>query len=1121
MLRFVPAGGGIMIFPRLRFVVEIASAGLASFLLAAPAFAQNSGIQGVVTDGTGGVIPGATVTAANTATGVEYTAESNEAGLYSVPFLSPGTYNVSAASEGFARSTRENLKLDVQQIARVDFGLNIGTVTETVEVSAAAALLDSEQATMGQVIENNRIVEMPLNKRNYLELAQLSVGILPGATVGAGTRPGRNEAGFVGMGMRGYQNNVMIDGVDNGSRAGGGPLGFEAQASKPSVDAVSEFKVVTNNMSAEYGFRMGPKVLVSIKSGSNDLHGSLFEFIRNEKFDATNFFANRSGSVKPTLRQNQFGGTIGGPIIKNRTFGFFSYQGTRIRLGRIFLATVPSQLAKSGDFSMERRNFNSVFDPMSTAGSGAAAIREQFPNNVVPASRFDPVSSPLLSRYPAPNVQGKEFTFNNYFRAPSDSDDTDQYDFRVDHNFSDSDRVFFRMSIRRQFRVNQSPLPVEAGGQGGQTVDLNGDNLAFNWTHSFSPQIHNEARFGFTHFPTRFDTLIQEPLNAELGIKGAPGDSFGDGLDQGFSYFNINGYNNLGTPCCWPNINNMDNVQIVDNLLWQKGNHGIKIGFDYRRLNIYREAMRFRRGQFLFNRIFTAEQPNNASSRSTTGNGLAEMMMGWVGQTRVGNPAGENPVIPYGGAYIQDDWKATQKLTVTMGLRWELFHRGYFPMGHIKGRTGVSNYITVYNGLGAGEEEYRARPVDGSDCGCEQDVNNFAPRLGLAYRLDDKTVVRASAGIFYGEPDNVTFGGTVWARQAPDFTEIATPSFDRVTPVTLIKDGFLPVTLPAEEALPNTGSTVNYTKRPNQYAAQWFVDIQRELPHDIVWIVGYQGSSSNYLSYRLNINNAGPHPTIPQSRRRLRAERTRVDLHEPGANASYNALVTRLEKRYQSGVTFLASYTWSHNIDNNTQFLDTGLANVANEYDRSAERSSANIDMRQSLTTSFTWELPFGKGRQFGSNWGGVADAILGGWQVGGITALRTGFPVEVLFPGDPQNTQTTNRGNRVGDGNLSNPTIDGWFDQSAFKISEPGVFGNNGRNTVVGPGGKSFDFMLGKRFQLPTEGHTLQFRFEAFNLTNTPRFGQPAGTMLRASTGTINRADEPRRIQFGLKYVF
>ncbi len=1083
-------------------------------------FAQNSGIQGVITDSTGGVIPAADVTVTNVATGVEYEAQSNETGLYSVPFLSPGTYSLTAQTEGFAPSTRENLKLDVQQIARVDFTLSVGTVAEVVEVSAAAALLESEQAAMGQVIENQRIVEMPLNKRNYLELAQLSVGILPGATVGAGTRPGRNEAGFVGMGMRGYQNNVMIDGIDNGSRAGGGPLGFEAQASKPSVDAVGEFKVVTNNMSAEYGFRMGPKVLVSIKSGSNELHGSAFEFVRNEKLDATNFFANRSGAEKPTLRQNQFGGTLGGPIIKNKTFGFFSYQGTRIRLGRSFLATVPSSLARSGDFSMERTNFNQIFDPATTVGTGADASREPFPNNAIPANRFDPVSTPLLSRYPASNIEGREFGFNNYFRAPSDADDTDQYDFRVDHNLSDSDRLFFRMSIRRQFRVNQSPLPVEAGGQGGQTVDLNGDNLAFNWTHSFSPTLHNEARFGFTHFPTRFDTLIQEPLNATLGIKGAPGDTFGDGFDQGFSFFNINGYNNLGTPCCWPNINNMDNIQIVNNLLWQKGNHGIKFGFDYRRLNIFREAMRFRRGQFLFNRVFTAEQPNIGRSRARTGNGLAEMMLGTVGQTRVGNPAGENAVVPYTGIYVQDDWKVTPRLTLTLGLRWELFNRGYYPKGHIPGRTGVSNYITAYNGLPAGQEEYWDRPEDGSDCGCENDLNNFAPRVGFAYRLNEKTVIRASGGIFYGEGDIVT-DGSAWSRQVPDFTEIITPTFDNITPVTLVKDGFLPVTLPAAEPLPNTGASASYRSQPTQYASQWFIDIQRELPENTVWIIGYQGSSTHFMQYRFDINNPGPHPTIPARRRRLRPQRTGVTLGEPGANASYNALVTRLEKRFSKGVTFLTSYTWSHNIDNNTQFLDTGLFNVANHYDRGAERASANIDMTQSFTSSFTWQLPFGKDRAIGSNWGGAADAILGGWQVGGLVSLRTGFPFEVTFPGDPQNSGTTNRGNRVGSGVLSNPTIDNWFDQSAFVVSEPGVYGTTGRNILRGPGGKNFDFMLGKRFRMPWEGHTVQFRFEAFNFTNTPQFGQPVGGMLRAATGTINRAGEPRRIQFGLKYLF
>ena len=645
--------------------------------------------------------------------------------------------------------------------------------------------------------------------------------------------------------------------------------------------------------------------------------------------------------------------------------------------------------------------------------------------------------------------------------------------------------------------------------------------MAFNWTHSFTPTLHNEARFGFTHFPTRFDTLIQEPLNARLGIKNAPGDSFGDGFDQGFSHFNLGfPYDNLGTPCCWPNINNMDNIQIVDNLMWQRGSHNIKIGFDYRRLNVFREAMRFRRGQFSFTKVFTAEQPNNAVSRNRTGNNLAEMMLGWVGRTRVGNPGGENAIVPYWGIYVQDDWKVTPKLTLTLGLRWELFHRGYYPKGHIPGRTGVSNYITAVNGLPPGQEEFWDRPTDGSDCGCEHDLNNFAPRLGIAYRLNNKTVVRASGGVFYGEADFVT-AGTGRGRQAPDFTEVIIPTFDRITPVTFVKDGFLPVKLPADEPLPFTSAYAAYRKLPTQYVAQWFADVQRELPQDMVWIVGYQGSSSSYLTYFRDLNFAGPHPTIPAVFRRPRPERSRVNLSEPGANASYNALVTRLEKRFTRGLTFLTSYTWSHNIDNSAQFLDTFFFDVANPLDLGAERSSANIDRKHSFTTSFTWELPFGEGRAFGSRWGGALDAIVGGWQAGGILSLRSGFPYPMGFFGDPQNTGTSSRGNRIADGGLSNPTIDNWFDQSAFVISDPGVYGNSGRNILRGPGARNFDFMLSKRFRMPWEGHALQFRFEAFNFMNTPRFGQPWGFLQTPQTGTIRDAEEPRRIQFGLKYLF
>src|SRR4030095_166313 len=484
------------------------------------AFAQDAAIQGVVTDPSGAHVPDVAITVTNIATGVVSAVKTNEQGFYSVPFLMPVRYKVEAIQAGFAPQTRE-LKVDVNQTARVDFTLRLGAVAESIEVTAAAALLESENTSVGQVIEKKRIVGMPLNLRNYLELAQLSLGVQPARSQGYGARTGGEdgtEGGFIAVGQRAYQTNVLLDGVDNSSRASGGPLGFQAQAVKPSVDSVGEFKVVVSNNSAEYGYRMGGKVLVSTKSGTNEFHGSVYHFLRTDKFDGTNFFANRSGSTKPTLRQNQFGVTFGGPIIRNKTFFFFSYQGTRIRRGKSFLSTVPGPLARSGDFSQEGVNRDRIYDPLTTTGTGATAVRTQFPNNVIPSSRWDPISAAIIANYPLPNIPGRENLPNNYFFSPSDIDDGDQTDIRVDHNFTEKDRVFFRWSIRRDFKLQNGPLPLSANGGGlGQTVDLPADNLAASWTRTFSATLFNEFRFGYTHYPTRFDILDAENLNAKYG----------------------------------------------------------------------------------------------------------------------------------------------------------------------------------------------------------------------------------------------------------------------------------------------------------------------------------------------------------------------------------------------------------------------------------------------------------------------------------------------------------------------------------------------------------------------------------------------------------------------------
>jgi len=1082
--------------------------------------AQTGAIQGIVTDQSGAVVPSVTITLTNVETGVAVTATTNETGWYAFPFQPPGNYRIEAAKEGFAPMIRERFKLDVQQVARVDFRLSVGTVTQTMEVSDAAALLETENTQMGQVIENKRIIEMPLNKRNYLELARLAPGVLPASTLDVGARTGA-DGGIVAMGQRGNQMNVLLDGVDNSSRAGGGEVGRLAQAATPSVDAVGEFRVITNNFSAEFGYRTGPKVIVTLKSGGNQFHGSLFEFVRNDRLDASNFFANRSGSRKPSYRQNQFGWTLGGRILRDRTFFFGSFEGTRIRLGRSLLSTVPSPLARAGDFSLEATNRNRVFDPLTTSGSGAAARRLVFPNNAIPRARFDPVVQNILPLYPLPNVAGAEFRSNNYFRSPSDTDDRNQTDVKLDHNFSRNHRAFFRYSGRRQTSLNNSPLPREAGGSGGNIVELDGDNWAAGWFYTLSSRAFHELRFGFTHMPTVRGDLVTEPLNAKYGIKNAPGDRFEDGIRSSFSLFDVAGFASLGNSNT-PLIHNLDSLHLLNNLAVQKGAHSLKLGFEHRRIDLIRNASRLRRGRFRFTGVYTAEQPNVAASRSSTGNPVADLLLGMANATTVGTPNGENAIVPYWGWYIQDDWKLSPRLTLNLGLRWELFQSTMFAGGWRSGYPGVSNFLTEYAGVGPGDPRYETfqKPRNDRDCGCRQDLNNFSPRIGLAYQLSARTVLRAAAGIFYGEGDQVYVDQSSFAPNTPDFTETTTNGTN-LEPAALVANGFPFVELPAKAPVPGSRPLAHRSQRTNFYSSQWFLDVQRELPGGFIWVVGYQGTQSVKLTAERDINNPGPHPTIPASQRLLRPQWSGVNLRgDPVGAASYEALVTRLERRFSRGLTVLTSYTWSHNIDNSTQFNDSNTG-MADPYNLRRERGNSNLDHRQAFTSSFTYELPLGRGRTFGSAWRAPLDAILGGWQVGGIVTFRSGFPFDVRYPGDPQNSGTVNRGDRIATGRLPNPSIDRWFDEFAFVQSAPGVFGNTGRNVLFGPGTRNLDFMAGKRFRLPWEGHSLQFRFESFNFSNTPKFGQPNANLRTPAAATISQADEPRRIQFGLKYVF
>jgi hypothetical protein len=1072
---------------------------LASF--AAACFAQTATVNGAITDSSQAIIAGASVSITNRETGLRRDAHTNETGNYTFTLLPVGRYELTASMSGFNTQSLAEVKLDVDQVVRLDFVLKPGAVSETVEVSASAALLDSETSTVGQVISNKSIVEMPLNGRNYLSLATLTAGTAP--DVGGRTQ---TEGGFVSGGAHAYQMNVQVDGLDNNTIYSGGPIGYEAQAVKPSIDAVGEFKVITNNLSAEYGGRMGGAVLVTIKSGTNQLHGTAYEFLRNDAFDGANFFANRNGAPKPEYRQNQFGGTLGGPIRKNQLFLFGSFDGTRIRSGTSSISTVPTAAERTGDFSKIRH----IFDPLTTVGTGAAMTRQMFPGDIIPKSRWDPLFPALMALYPQPINTG---IVNNYYFSAADRNDWNNYDFKGDENFNDTNRLSVRYSRRDKDQYQNGPLPLPADGGLATTTAINSNSFVGSYVRTLSPTINNELRIGQSRMPTAFDIPYDKPLFDQYGIRGIPTTNLPSSNNHGLTLFNPQGYAQLGSRAFWPNTNNIYVTQFNDSLFRSAGNHGLKAGVEFKHSNVFRNAARYARGLMTFNREFTADPQN----RAATGDGLAEFMLGWAAAGNLGNENGENLMTNSFAAFIQDDWKLSPRLTVNLGLRYDIFFAPTFPDGR------VSNFLLDYSQTGANGRLPQIRPQNGSDCGCDQNYKDFAPRVGLAYRLTNKTVLRSGFGIIYAQNDSFSSQSARWMNQSPDFVEYSFATIDRVNPLVILQNGFPAVQLPAT-SVPGpaaVGINIQSAKMPDQYSEQWFFDVQRELPYDILMTLGYSGNGAHRQIIPLDYDLPyGPAASTVASRRNF-PYYTAVTRQMPMGNSSYNALLWKVEKRFSKGLSFLSAFTWSHGIDD---LIEVGNGTTGNgavaPWNVELNRGNSYSDIRRQWAFSAAYELPFGKGKTWLSQ-GGVVNAVLGGWQVASLVTMRSGIPYTVVTSGGISNAGGADRPNRIGSGNLSDgqQSIDHWFDTSAFVVQPQFTYGNAGRNILFGPNLRNLDLSLSKSFSI-TENKRFQFRAESFNFTNTPAFGQPATTLNQPGVGQITSAGDPRRIQFGLKFI-
>jgi hypothetical protein len=1052
------------------------------FLLAFAAMAQENTatITGQVQDTSGAGVVGATVTARNVQTGLERSVTSNETANYTLPLLPIGSYELSSEKQGFQKVVKTGIVLEIDQHARVDFVLNVGATTSSVQVTAEIPLTQTDSSSTGAVIDNRKVIEMPLNGRQFYSLALLVPGVAPPAQGSILSFRG----GFNVSGASELNNNFTLNGLDNNNQL------LSAPAFRPSVDAIEEFKILTGVFPAEYGRNSGSQVIVTTKAGTNGFHGTAFEFLRNQVLDGVNYFT-PVGS-KPAFRQNQFGGTLGGPIIKNKTFFFASYEGTRSTQQITTLTNVPTVAMTNGDFSGITKK---VIDP--TNG-------QQFPGNVIPTNRIDPAGQYLAKLYPAPTAvtAAGALPANNYTFNEPQVDSLNLGSLRIDHSFSDKDTLNasyndFEDNTLTQFNTVCGSRSVPGFDC---TVLLLARLGGLTEVHSFSPSVINEFKLAYSEFQNPRSTNDQD-INflTMFNIEGTRADG---PARSGVPSIAVNGFAGLGEPTNFPQVRTDHTYQLADSLSWTIGNHAFKFGGDFRRFQSNGTIVGNGRGSFTFN-AQTATSPS-------TGYAMADLLLGLPTNTA------RSPLSPriydrtglYAG-FLQDDWKVSPRLTFNIGLRYEYnvptFEK-YDTLSNFNPRTGQID-VAGQNGVPSALWERNAFDI--------------APRFGFSWQpfRSSRTVVRGGYGIFYNSPSLNNVNSGPQQSNAP-FVSAQTFNSSFANPVTL--------TDPYPAASAGAGSlTLSAFNRhqPDARIQQWNFNIQRELTHSLVLEVGYQGSKGTHLPLLYNINQPPPGLGTTAQKQALRPypQFGNITFLDAVGNSSFNGLLTKLQQRYSNGLSFLVSYTYGKSIDNTpgTPYNVTpSRSSAANPQNLRGERGLSGFDLRHRFVFSPVYELPFGKDKPF-LNSNMFENWVLGGWQVSGILTVQSGRPFTVLVSQDNANVLgNVDRPMVVGDGNAGPKTVQQWINVSAFQLAPAGTFGNAGRNNLIGPGLTNLDLVLSRNFQI-MERFGLQFRAESFNLANHPNFDLPSQTFGVPGFGSITAAEAPRQIQFALRARF
>ncbi|MCB9386054.1 MAG: TonB-dependent receptor [Bryobacterales bacterium] len=1083
-----------------------------------------SSLSGIVTDSSGAAIPGAQVSASNLETGAERTVETNEQGLYTIPLLPPGMYQVAVTKEGFRSAIRDGLRLEVNQAAQLEIQLELGAVTETVEVTESVPLLESQSSSLGQVIETKAIVDLPLNGRNFVQLATLGPGVTgvgfgASGTIMSGSRPDDLRPGseLFSNGNREGSNNFLMDGVDNNERL------TLAITLRPSVEAVREFKIQTNMFAAEQGRNAGATVNVITKSGSNQWHGAAYEFLRNNALDARQYFA--SGSApKPPYRQNQFGAAFGGRIIRNKLFFFTNYEGFQKRQANARVNTVPTVAMRSGDFSGVR----DIFDPATTVADPATASKyrnDPFPNRQIPLTRFDSVTSRLIQAYPLPDSAG---LVNNQLTTPKDKQQWNQGDVRIDHNLNEKNAIFGRFSQQNTTTTRPATFlpttvpgmmtPVALGNEDTFAGDsaLKAYNVVGNWVHTFSPEWVLEARMGFNRFDLDFrqeGAIEGAKLGEELGVINSNQGPQADGIP----IFSPSGYTGIGQTRSLPILRQENTYNPNFTLTNIRGSHTLKYGFQTALRNVRQFQTNRGNGRFNFGREFSRDH-NNAGA---TGDAMAGFLLGAASTIEQDfTLVYPNILVDEYSYFVQDDWRVNDRLTLNLGLRYEYDTRARERDDQWTNFDVVTGKLLI---AGYNSDSYT---------GVKPDRNNFAPRFGFAYRLRKGTILRGGYGIFYNKSGSE---GVVMRRhrQLP-FGPINSVNINAFSSTPrMVQDGFDPIpNLDFGVVADNPVGAMLAVASDFRtgYAQQFNMQLQQELPYELVFKVGYVGNVNSRLDTTWDFNQPLPGPGGPAARRPLYSIAPNVvgvTYNTTDANSNYNALQTTLERRFSENLGFLAAYTWSHSIDTTANAFG-GAANGPFPQDvrnRAADRGTSGFDIRHRFTYSTNYTVPIGKGQAIDFN-NKVLNNVIGGWKTNGIVTLQSGLPFTPTLNSSVSNAGGS-RPDLLHDATLDNPDRARWFDTS-FKTSgaawgEPAqfTFGNAGRNILRGPGRVNVDFSLFKDIAI-SERFNLQYRAEMFNIFNTPQFGLPNSSIGNPNAGIItSMAGNPRQIQMGLRLSF